>query len=122
MIKIARRLEKYHLAWLEDMLPLVFDRPVRGAEARHHGPIATGRICTWRSHLNRFFQAGVLDVVHPDLLTSGGILETKKLGDLAARYGASMALHMCESPVSALAGAHMATASENFFAQEHDAI
>ena len=68
------------------------------------------------------FEAGALDVVHPDLLTSGGILETKKLGDRAARYGVSMALHMCESPISALAGAHMATASENFFVQEHDAF
>lgn len=26
-------------------------------------------------------------MVHPDILTSGGILETKKLGDLAAKYG-----------------------------------
>ena len=67
-------------------------------------------------------QAGALDVVHPDLLTCGGILETKKLGDLAGRYGVAMALHMCESPISALAGAHMATASENFFVQEHDAF
>ena len=85
-------------------------------------PIATGEDMYLAESFEPLLQAGALDVVHPDLLTSGGILETKKLGDLAARYGASMALHMCESPVSALAGAHMATASENFFAQEHDAF
>ena len=37
MIKIARRLEKYHLAWLEDMLPWYLTGQYRGAEARHHG-------------------------------------------------------------------------------------
>ena len=122
MIKIARRLEKYHLAWLEDMLPWYLTDQYRELKHATTAPIATGEDMYLAESFEPLLQAGALDVGHPDLLTSGGILETKKLGDLAARYGASMALHMCESPVSALAGAHMATASENFFAQEHDAF
>ena len=122
MIKIARRLERYHLAWLEDMLPWYLTDQYRELKHATTAPIATGEDMYLAESFEPLLQAGALDVVHPDLLTSGGILETKKLGDLAARYGASMALHMCESPVSALAGAHMATASENFFAQEHDAF
>lgn len=122
MIKIARRLEKYHLAWLEDMLPWYLTDQYRELKHATTAPIATGEDMYLAESFEPLLQAGALDVVHLDLLTSGGILETKKLGDLAARYGASMALHMCESPVSALAGAHMATASENFFAQEHDAF
>ena len=122
MIKIARRLEKYHLAWLEDMLPWYLTGQYGELKHATTAPIATGEDMYLAESFEPLLQAGALDVVHPDLLTSGGILETKKLGDLAARYGASMALHMCESPVSALAGAHMATASENFFAQEHDAV
>ena len=122
MIKIARRLEKYHLAWLEDMLPWYLTDQYRELKHATTASIATGEDMYLAESFEPLLQAGALDVVHPDLLTSGGILETKKLGDLAARYGASMALHMCESPVAALAGAHMATASENFFAQEHDAF
>ncbi len=122
MIKIARRLEKYHLAWLEDMLPWYLTGQYGELKHATTAPIATGEDMYLAESFEPLLQAGVLDVVHPDLLTSGGILETKKLGDLAARYGASMALPTCESPVSALAGAHMATASENFFAQEHDAF
>ena len=117
MIKIARRLD-----WLEDMLPWYLTDQYRELKHATTAPIATGEDMYLAESFEPLLQAGALDVVHPDLLTSGGILETKKLGDLAARYGASMALHMCESPVSALAGAHMATASENFFAQEHDAF
>ena len=122
MIKIARRLERYHLAWLEDMLPWYLTDQYRELKHATTAPIATGEDMYLAESFEPLLQAGALDVVHPDLLTSGGILETKKLWDLAASYGASMALHMCESPVSALAGAHMATASENFFAQEHDAF
>ena len=32
--------------------------------------------------------------IHPDLLTSGGIYENKKIGDLAQDYGVAMAVHM----------------------------
>ncbi|MCI8660338.1 MAG: mandelate racemase/muconate lactonizing enzyme family protein [Lachnospiraceae bacterium] len=122
MIKIARRMEKYNLAWLEDMLPWYLTDQYRELKHATTAPLATGEDMYLSETFEPLLQAGALDVVHPDLLTSGGILETKKLGDLAARYGASMALHMCESPISALAGAHMATASENFFVQEHDAF
>ena len=122
MIKIARRLEKYNLAWLEDLLPWYLTDQYKELKRATTAPIATGEDMYLAESFEPLLQAGALDLVHPDLLTSGGILETKKLGDLAARYGASMALHMCESPISALAGAHMATASENFFAQEQDAF
>ncbi len=122
MIKIARRLEKYNLAWLEDLLPWYLTDQYKELKRATTAPIATGEDMYLAESFEPLLQAGALDLVHPDLLTSGGILETKMLGDLAARYGASMALHMCESPISALAGAHMATASENFFAQEQDAF
>ena len=35
-----------------------------------------------------------VDIIHPDLATAGGLLETKKIGDYAERIGVAMALHM----------------------------
>uniref|UniRef100_UPI000B11F79E enolase C-terminal domain-like protein n=1 Tax=Rhizobium ecuadorense TaxID=1671795 RepID=UPI000B11F79E len=64
-------------------------------------------------------KSGVLSVIHPDLLTSGGILETKKIGDMAQDRGVAMAIHMAESPIAAMAAAHVATATENFMALEY---
>ena len=58
-------------------------------------------------------------MVHPDLATSGGILETKRIGDLAPEHGISMALHLAGTPVSTLASVHCAAATENFIALEH---
>lgn len=122
MIKIARRLERFNLAWLEDMLPWYLTDQYKALKDATTSPIATGEDMYLAETFRPLLEKGALDIVHPDLLTSGGILETKKLGDLAAEHGASMALHMCESPIASLAGAHMATASENFFAMEHDAF
>ena len=122
MIKIARRMERFHLAWLEDMLPWQLTDQYRMLKQSACVSLATGEDMYLAETFEPLLAAGAIDVVHPDILTSGGILETKKLGDLAAKYGASMAVHMCESPVASLAAAHMATASENFFALEHDAF
>ncbi len=122
MIKIARRLERFNLAWLEDMLPWYLTDQYKQLKQSTTAPIATGEDMYLAETFEPLLAQGALDIVHPDMLTAGGILETKKLGDLAAKYGASMAVHMCESPIASIAAAHMATASENFFALEHDAF
>ncbi|MBO7684730.1 MAG: mandelate racemase/muconate lactonizing enzyme family protein, partial [Kiritimatiellae bacterium] len=63
-------------------------------------------------------ESGALAVVHPDLLTAGGIAETKKVGDMAEDYGVQMNLHMAESPIACLAAVHVAAATRNFMALE----
>ena len=67
-------------------------------------------------------RCGGVSVIHPDLLTSGGILETKKIGDAAQDHGVAMAIHMAESPIAAMAAAHVAVATENFLALEQHAV
>ena len=48
-------------------------------------------------------ESGALAVIHPDLLTAGGIAETKKVGDYAEERGVQMSIHMAESPIAAMA-------------------
>ncbi len=122
MVKIAKRLEKYNLLWLEDMLPWYLTNQYKDLAKKTEAPLATGEDIYLAENFEPLLKTGALAMVHPDLLTVGGILETKKLSSMAAKYGASMAIHMCESPVACLAGAHAAIASENFFALEYDAL
>ena len=49
-------------------------------------------------------------------------METKKIGDMAQRYGIVMALHMAGSPVAAMANVHCAAATENFLALENHSV
>jgi L-alanine-DL-glutamate epimerase-like enolase superfamily enzyme len=63
-----------------------------------------------------------VSVIHPDVLTAGGILETKKIGDLAQEHGVAMAVHMAESPIACMAAVHSVAATENFLALEYHSV
>ena len=65
---------------------------------------------------------GSVDLVHPDLATAGGLLETKKIGDYAEEKGVAMAMHFAGSPVSFMANVHCAAATQNFVALEHHSV
>ncbi|GIS30205.1 MAG: hypothetical protein Ct9H90mP2_05880 [Dehalococcoidia bacterium] len=43
-------------------------------------------------------EARAISVAHPDLATSGGILETKKIADYCREAGIPVALHQAGSP------------------------
>ena len=61
-------------------------------------------------------------MVHPDLASSGGLIETKKIGDYAEENGIGMAMHFAGTPVSFMANVHCAAATENFIALEHHGL
>jgi L-alanine-DL-glutamate epimerase-like enolase superfamily enzyme len=81
--------------------------------------VCTGEDIYLKEGFRPLLEAGAVNVIHPDMATSGGILETKRIGDLAQEHGISMALHMAGTPVSTLASVHCAAATENFIALEH---
>ena len=117
-IKLARRLGKYNLAWMEDALPWqMTNQWVRLHEATTV-PLGTGEDMYLKESFKPLLESGALAVVHPDLLTAGGILETKKIGDMAEEYGVQMNIHMAESPIACLAAVHVAAATRNFMALE----
>jgi L-alanine-DL-glutamate epimerase-like enolase superfamily enzyme len=67
-------------------------------------------------------EARAIDMIQPDLASSGGILETKKIGDYAEEQGIPMAMHFAGTPVSFMANIHCAAATENFIALEHHSV
>src|SRR5258706_249493 len=81
--------------------------------------VCTGEDIYLKEGFLPLLEAHAVNVIHPDLATSGGILETKKIGDLAQEHGISMALHMAGTPISTMAAVHCAAATENFIALEH---
>ena len=118
-IRLGEALEPYNLAWLEDMLPWQFTEQWVQMERALKTPVCTGEDIYLKEGFLPLLQAHAVNVIHPDLATSGGILETKKIGDLAQEYGVSMALHMAGTPISTMAAVQCAAATENFIALEH---
>ena len=118
-IRLGEALDPYNLAWLEDMVPWQFTEQWIRMERALKTPVCTGEDIYLKEGFLPLLRAQAVNVIHPDLATSGGILETKKIGDLAQEYGISMAMHMAGTPISTMAAVHCAAATENFIALEH---
>jgi len=117
-IRLGKRLEKFNLAWIEDLLPWQYTEQYAQLRRAIHIPVCTGEDIYLKENFKPLLEAGGVSVIHPDILTSGGILENKKIGDLAQEYGVAMAVHMAESPIGCMAAVHSVAATENFLALE----
>ena len=121
-IRLGKALDQFSLAWYEDMIPWQFpDQWKRLADAVDT-PVCTGEDIYLKEDFRALFDQRAIAVAHPDLASSGGILETKKICDMAQEAGVAMAFHMAVSPVAALAAVHCAAASENFMVLENHSV
>jgi L-alanine-DL-glutamate epimerase-like enolase superfamily enzyme len=118
-IRLGKALEPYNLAWLEDLVPWQFTDQWVQLERELHTPVCTGEDIYALDGFKPLIDARGVNIIHPDMATSGGIVETKRIGDYAAERGISMALHMAGTPISTMASVHCAAATENFIALEH---
>jgi L-alanine-DL-glutamate epimerase-like enolase superfamily enzyme len=122
-IRFGKAMEKYRLAWLEDMVPWFYTEQNKTLSDSLETPIATGEdIYMLKGGFKPLLDAHAVDIIHPDLGTSGGLLETKRIGDYAEENGVAMAMHMAGSPVCFMANVHCAAATQNFLALEHHSV
>ena len=121
-IRLGQALDPFSLAWYEDMIPWQLTEQWRQLKQSVLTPVCTGEDIYLKEGFRPLLEAGAVSVIHPDLATSGGIMETKKIGDMAQDYGVPMAMHMAGSPVSFLANVHCAAATENFYVLENHSV
>ena len=121
-IRLGQALDQFSLAWYEDMIPWQFTDQWLRLKNALKTPVGTGEDIYLKEGFQSLLEANAVSVIHPDLATSGGIMETKKIGDLAQDYGVPMAMHMAGSPISFLANVHCAAATENFYVLEHHSV
>jgi L-alanine-DL-glutamate epimerase-like enolase superfamily enzyme len=121
-IKLGKELEKFNLAWLEDMIPWQYTDLLKKISDAVDIPILTGEDIYLKEPFMELCRNHAVDIIHPDLATSGGILETKKIGDGAQEYGVPMAMHFAGTPISCMANVHCAAATENFLVLENHSV
>jgi L-alanine-DL-glutamate epimerase-like enolase superfamily enzyme len=121
-IRLGRALDKYTLAWYEDMIPWHLTEQWAQLTRAVDTPTCTGEDIYLKEGFLPLLEKRAVSIIHPDLASSGGIIETKKIGDMAQDYGIAMAMHMAGSPISALANVHCAAATENFMVLENHSV
>ncbi len=121
-IRLGKALEKYNLAWLEDMIPWQYTELWKKITDAVDIPTITGEDIYLKEPFEVLCKEHAVDLIHPDLATSGGLLETKKIGDMAQSYGVGMAMHFAGTPISCMANVHCAAATENFMVLENHSV
>jgi L-alanine-DL-glutamate epimerase-like enolase superfamily enzyme len=121
-IRLGKALEKYNLAWLEDMIPWQYPELLKEIKQQVNIPLNTGEDIYLKENFIKLASMHATDILHPDLATSGGILETHKIGDAIQEFGVPMAMHFAGSPVSCMANVHVAAATENFLVMENHSV
>ena len=122
MIRLGEAWEPYHLAWIEDPMPWHDVAGHKRVADALRTPIAAGEELYLWDGFREFIEQRAIDILHPDLLTSGGMLETKRIADYGERYGITTALHCAGSPIAFMANVHCAAAIPSFLALEHHGL
>lgn len=120
-IRLARALEPFSLAWVEDLVPWQLTEQWRDITTAIATPTCTGEDIFLREGFRPLIEREAVRILHPDPATSGGILETKRIGELAEEHGIPIALHMAATPIATMAAAAIGAATSNFLVLEHHA-
>jgi L-alanine-DL-glutamate epimerase-like enolase superfamily enzyme len=125
-IRFARAVERYNLAWLEDMLtgdyvPYVNADVYRDLTQATSTPIHTGEQIYLRQNFKDLIERRAVDVIGPDPADVGGIAELKWIAEHAHMHGVLMAPHGTGNGLLGLAALVQvcATLPPNFIAFEY---
>ncbi|MFO7671886.1 MAG: mandelate racemase/muconate lactonizing enzyme family protein [Bacteroidales bacterium] len=121
-IRLGKAIEKYRLAWLEDMVSWEYADQWKTITDSLETPTTTGEDIYLLEYFKPLIDNHSVDIIHPDLASSGGLLETKRIADYAEEKGIAMAMHQAGTPVSFMANVHCAAATQNFLALEHHSV
>lgn len=121
-IRLGKALEKYRLAWLEDIVSWELTDQWKTMSDALETPCLTGEDIYLLKNFKPLIDKRAVDIIHPDLASSGGLLETKRIGDYAEENGIAMAMHQAGTPISFMASVHCAAATQNFLALEHHSV
>ena len=110
IIKFAQTVDKFNFAWLEDTVPWQFADDLVRIKNSCKTPILTGEDIYLATGFKELFEKRAISIAHPDPAECGGILESKKIADLAAQYGIATAFHNHNNPTTLFASVHAAAA------------
>jgi galactonate dehydratase len=116
---VARLLEPFDPAWIEEPTPPENPVAYRSVRAATSLPIATGERAHTMEDIRGFIEGGLVDVVQVDLTHFGGFLAMKHLAGWADAYSLILAPHNVCGPVGTMANLHFAVATPNYKILEH---
>jgi galactonate dehydratase len=116
--RVARELEPFKLMWLEEPVPAENVDAMRDVRESTHTPICCGENVFLRHGFRPLLEKRAVDIIMPDIQKVGGLLEARKIADMAHTYYVPMAPHCVVSPIGTMASCHVCAAIPNFLVLE----
>jgi len=117
-LNLARSVAPMRPAWLEDPMPPDFSEAWVKLTAQSPVPILQGENLQTRHGFLPFIVNQGSHIINIDILKAGGLLESKKIADLADLYYLPVTAHNVASPIGTLASANCAAAIRDFRVHE----
>ncbi|MFQ6095369.1 MAG: mandelate racemase/muconate lactonizing enzyme family protein [Candidatus Bathyarchaeia archaeon] len=117
-VRLAKALAQYGLLWLEDPIPPWNIDAMHKVTSLSPVPICTGENLYLKHGFRRLIERQAADIVAPDIPKVGGILEFKRISDMADTYYIPVAPHNVSSPIGTMASAHACASIKNFLVME----
>jgi galactonate dehydratase len=116
--RLAKKLEPFDLMWLEEPVPPENIDAMRDIRESTSTPICCGENLFLRFGFRELLEKRAVDIIMPDLQKVGGLLEGRKIADMAHTYYIPFAPHNVTSPIGTMASAHVCAAVPNFLVME----
>ena len=117
-ITLARAVEDARLMWLEEPVPAENVDALAQVRASTSTLICTGENQYTRYGFLELFEKRAVDVIMPDLAKAGGIMEGRRIADMADAYYIPVAPHNVSSPLGMMAACHVVATIPNFLVLE----
>jgi len=117
-ITLAKAVEPLRLMWLEEPVPAENIDAMAQVKAGTSTVICTGENQYTRWEFLELLQKQACDIIMPDLSKAGGMMEAKRIADIADAFYVPVAPHNVSSPLGMMAACHVMAAVPNFLVLE----
>jgi L-alanine-DL-glutamate epimerase-like enolase superfamily enzyme len=113
-MRISEKLHDHNVYFFEEPLPVFNIEGMSRLKAASKVPIAYGEHTFNISGFTELINRNAADILQPDATISGGILECKKIGDLAHLNGLQVCPHSACGPIGLAANLHLSACLPTF--------
>lgn len=117
-LRLARSVEPIRPWWMEDPLPIAFNEQWVNLTQQSPIPILCGENLYGRADFRPFIVHQGVNMIEIDVSMAGGLLEAKKIADLAETYYIPVATHNVAGPIATIASANLAASVREFLGHE----
>lgn len=116
--RVAIEAEPFRLLFLEEPVPPENIDVMRDVRESTKTPICCGENLFLRHGFRELLEKRAADIIMPDIQKCGGLLESRKIADMAHTYYVPFAPHCVVSPIGTMASCHVCAAVPNFLVLE----